>query len=80
MSEMKEEIEKLLYIYDCKIEDCDKVITHLTNEIKKIRRGNGDRTFLENDKKERAVEQAKRQACVQAKSDIDSLIDYLPQK
>lgn len=77
---MKIEIEKLMYIYDLKIEDCDKVINHLTEELRKIRKGNSAPEFLEQHRKDRAVEQAKRQAYVRAKYDIDSLIDYLPSK
>ena len=80
VSEMSEEIDKLIFIYDLKIDDCDKVITHLTNEIRKVRRGSGSPEFLEQNKKDRAIEQAKKQSYVQAKYDIDSLIDYLPSK
>lgn len=77
---MNEEIEKLIYIYDLKIDDCDKVIDHLTKQIGRIRRGTSDDEFLIQHRKDRAAEQAKKQAYVQAKYDFDSLFDYLPKK
>ena len=75
---MENEINMLILIYDLKINDCDKLINSYTDNIRKARR-NGDDSFLEQDKRERDIEYAKRHAYSQAKSDIDSLLDYLPQ-
>ena len=62
--------------YDLKIEACDKLISHLRICIATNRRNDheSENVVLRNN---RAVEQAKRQAYVQAKYDFDSLLDYV---
>ena len=74
---MLEEIEKIKAQYDLKIEDCDKVIRHLRESIKINRKLGVDVDEAKRLRKDRAIEQAKRQAYVQAKYDFDSLIDYV---
>ncbi len=73
---METEIEKMKEHYDFKIEDCDKIISHLRICISQNRR---DLKGQGNDKlrSDRSIEQAKRQAYVQAKYDFDSLLDYI---
>ena len=73
---MNTEIEKMKAEYDLKIESCDKMINHLRELITSNRRnqqGEGSETLRNN----RKVEQAKRQAYVQAKYDFDSLLDHV---
>jgi hypothetical protein len=73
---MKVAISKMKANYDVKIESCDTLISHLRICIATNRRnGHEDENYrLRND---RAIEQAKRQAYVQAKYDFDSLLDYV---
>ena len=73
---MKDAILKMKADYDRKIEDCDKIINHLRQLICNNRRVGTD---LQDGslRKDRAIEQAKRQAYVQAKYDFDSLLDYI---
>lgn len=79
MTEAEKAIEKLKIDYDNKISDCDKLIKNSRKILGRLRRGEFETT--EDDhfliKKEHAVTQAQRQAYVQAKCDIDSIIDHL---
>ena len=73
---MIQAIEKMKAEYDLKIDDCDKLISILRVNITANRRdlqGQGNDTL----RVDRAIEQAKRQAYVQAKYDFDSLLDYV---
>tara|TARA_R110000787_G_scaffold285086_1_gene399803 strand:+ start:216 stop:437 length:222 start_codon:yes stop_codon:yes gene_type:complete len=73
---MEQAIEKMKAEYDLKIDDCDKMIGILRVNIAANRRdlqGQGNDTL----RVDRAIEQAKRQAYVQAKYDFDSLLDYV---
>jgi hypothetical protein len=74
---MLKEIEKMKEQYDFKIDGCDKVIRHLRESIKINRKLGTDVDEAKRLRKDRAIEQAKRQAYVQAKYDFDSLIDYV---
>lgn len=73
---MKFSIEKLLEEYEFKITNCDKLIYIAQVRLKEARKSNDDvmRGLLS---KEIAVKNAQRQAYIQAKSDIDSLLDYI---
>ena len=76
MSELKLEIEKMIKEYDVKIENSDFLVEKYRKVIA-VNRKNG---FDEENKiyrKDRAIEQARRQAYVQAKYDLDSLFDYI---
>ena len=73
---MKEEIEKLKTEYDLKIENCDILIEHASESIRKYR-SKTNKDLVDTFRKDRSIEQAKRQAYVQAKSDFDSLLDYV---
>jgi len=73
---MKNSIEKLINEYAMKIQMCDKVI-HGLEETKRIARRE---KFIEDSKRIRGelqVVYAQRQSYVQAKVDIDSLLDNL---
>ena len=73
---MLEEIEKMKTQYDVKIAYCDKAIDSLRKSITANRKaGHEDENKIL--RKDRAIEQAKRQAYVQAKYDFDSLVDYV---
>jgi len=74
---MQQEIEKMKGHYDLKIADCDKVINHLRKAIKTNRKQGVDVDGAKRLRNERAIEQAMRQAYVQAKYDFDSLLDYV---
>lgn len=73
---MKDEIEKLKTDYDLKIESCDILINHSSENIKQYRSA-ANKSIIDSLRKDRAIEQAKRQAYVQAKYDFDSLLDYI---
>ena len=73
---MEQAISKMKGDYDRKIEDCDKIIKHLRQLICNNRRDGND-SHDGSLRKDRAIEQAKRQAYVQAKYDLDSLLDYI---
>ncbi len=73
---MKSEIEKMKAHYDIKISGCDKVIEHLRKAIAICRKQNRNDESVSL-RKDRAIEQAKRQCYVQAKYDFDSLMDYV---
>ena len=73
---LKLEIEKMIKQYDVKIENSDFLVEKYRKVIA-VNRKNG---FDEENKiyrKDRAIEQARRQAYVQAKYDLDSLFDYI---
>ncbi len=76
LDDMNTAILKMEADYDCKIEGCDKLIGHLRIQISTNRHHGHDK---ENEalRRDRAIEQAKRQAYVQAKYDFDSLFDYI---
>ena len=74
---MLEEIEKMKAQYDVKIEDCDKMIDHLRELIEINSKFGTDVDEAKLLRKDRVIEQAKRQAYVQAKYDFDSLLDYV---
>ena len=67
-------IERLVYEYKGKQQDCDKLLGPLTIRIS-VHRRNGD--DIQDFRKEQAVINARRQAYVQAESDIDGLLDYI---
>jgi len=73
---MNTAISKMKADYDRKLEDCDKLISHLRIQISTNRR-NGHDQENETLRRDRAIEQAKRQAYMQAKYDFDSLLDYV---
>jgi hypothetical protein len=73
---MEIEVEKMKAQYDVKIESCDKMIEHLRKVISENRR-TGNEGENESFRKDRAINQAKRQCYVQAKYDFDSLLDYI---
>lgn len=73
---MNTAISKMKADYELKIEGCDKLISHLRISIATNRR-NGREDKNKDLRKERAIEQAKRQAYVQAKYDFDSLLDCI---
>ena len=73
---MLNEIGKLLVEYQLKINDCETLLDHKHELIGKNRHEKN----LENVaalRKEQAIIRAQKQAYVQAKADIDSLIDYV---
>jgi hypothetical protein len=73
---MLEAILKMKAEYEQKIKNCDLLI----QDCRK-RTGIARKAGLDNEadfiRKDRAIEQAKRQAYVQAKYDFDSLFDYI---
>ena len=73
---MNTAILKMKDEYEFKIQDCDEVIASYRKKITANRKSGND---AESDclRKDRAIEQAKRQAYVQAKYDFDSLLDYV---
>lgn len=73
---MKEEIEKLMSEYDLKIENCDILIEHISDSIRKYR-SETNKGIVNSFRKDRAIEQSKRQAYVQAKYDFDGLLDHV---
>ena len=73
---MKTEIEKLKTDYELKIKNCDILIDHTSESIKTYR-SKDNKDLINSFRKDRAIEQAKRQAYVQAKYDFDSLLDYV---
>lgn len=73
---MKDEIEKIKTDYDLKIEGCDILIKHMGESIKRYR-SEANKWLIDSIRRDRAIEQAKRQAYVQAKYDFDSLLDYV---
>lgn len=80
MSDTKEltlQIGKLKRDYDAKIDDCDTLIDCQRKSISRLRRVSGAEDDVAALRKERAITQAQRQAYVQARADIDSLLDYI---
>tara|TARA_R110002096_G_scaffold199455_1_gene383363 strand:+ start:203 stop:424 length:222 start_codon:yes stop_codon:yes gene_type:complete len=73
---MEDEIKKMKAEYDIKISNCDKSIQQARTAIT-ICRKHGRDDDAKSLRKDRAIEQAKRQAYVQAKYDFDSLLDYV---
>lgn len=72
---MKNHIEKLLCEYTTKIENCDKIIDRLTARRSKAK-AHGNDSLMAVCREEIAVAIGRRQAVVQAKTDIDSLRRY----
>ena len=80
MDDIRKGIEKLIKDYDSKISDCDTLIKTQRKGLSKYRRGENTSEDEDDRKailKERAIAQAQRQAYVQAKYDIDSLLDLI---
>ena len=73
---MEAEINKMKDEYEFKIQDCDEIISSYRKKIAANRKSGNDEES-EHLRKDRAIEQAKRQAYVQAKYDFDSLLDYI---
>lgn len=73
---MKRHIEKLIAEYEEKIKICDELISNLEFNIKQHRRNSNEFGYNEC-RKELALKQVQRQAYVQAKVDIDSLLDHV---
>ena len=71
---METEIEKLLAQYDAKIDEVNLQLSHLKSAIREVRRSNNDYSSL---RKEQAACFARNHAYMQAKSDIDSVLDYV---
>ena len=69
-------IERMKAEYDQKIANCDLLIQDCRKRTGIARKAGCDSEadFI---RKDRAIEQAKRQAYVQAKYDFDSLFDYI---
>lgn len=76
MPQIKKEIEKQISDYEQKIAECDVLIDGLKAE-RRLFRSYNDTNSVKSVSKELAVKQAQRQAYVQAKSDFDSLLDFL---
>jgi hypothetical protein len=76
MSELEKEINKLLSQYKLKIEIAESSIESIRKATVQARR-NDDKDEMEYLAKERAAKSAQLNAYIQAKSDIDGLIDYL---
>ena len=74
---MESEIIKLIKEYDSKIAAEEKVIWTIRGQSAEARREK-DRKRVEELRLERVVADARQQAYVQAKYDIDSLLDHLP--
>jgi hypothetical protein len=71
---MKTQIEKLMKEYDEKVEMEDKRLKIVEGYIREARAAGANYDELRTDRK---IINARRQAYVQAKSDIDSLLDYV---
>ncbi|MGK0269479.1 MAG: hypothetical protein ACI88H_000110 [Cocleimonas sp.] len=69
-------IEKMKAEYEQKIQNCDVLIADCRKRTA-IARKSGCDSEADFVRKDRAIEQAKRQAYVQAKYDFDSLFDYV---
>lgn len=65
------QLEKLMFEYTKKIENCDTLIAAYTEEIRGLR-NQGQST--ESERKDRAIVQAQKQAYIQAKVDFESLL------
>ena len=74
---MESEIIKLIKEYDSKIAAEEKVIWTIRGQNAEARRKK-DRIRMEELRLERVVADARKQAYIQAKYDIDSLLDHLP--
>ena len=72
---MKMHIDKLINEYVDKIINCDQLIDNL-NFNKKQHRRNNNKLGFEECSTELKTKEAQRQAYVQAKIDIESLLDY----
>ena len=70
---LKLEIEKMIKQYDVKIENSDFLVEKYRKVIAVNRKNGLDKVYI----KDRAIEQARRQAYVQARYDLDSLFDYI---
>ena len=80
MDDIRKGIAKLIKDYDSKISDCDTLIETQRKVLSKYRRGENTSEDEDDRKailKERAIAQAQRQTYVQAKYDIDSLLDLI---
>jgi len=73
---MKNAIEKLIKEYEIKIDNEEKKLSAIKKENSTARR-NGDEKTMFIMTEERQIADARRQAYVQAKADINSLFDYL---
>lgn len=71
---MEEEINKLISQYNTKIEDVESLLCGMKTTITALRNNGGDYSHL---RKEQSGLHAKLFAYMQAKSDIDSLLDYV---
>ena len=71
---MKEEINKFIDEYQCKIDDCDKLLDSVRSRISDERLEGNSVASL---RKEQAVLFAQKNSYMQVKADFDSLIDYL---
>ena len=70
-------ITKLLTIYEEKISNCDELIWNLRFN-KKQHCHNNNEIGYEECRKEIDIKLAQRQAYIQAKEDIDTIFDFLP--
>lgn len=73
---MLNEINKLLTEYELKIKDCDTLLDHRYQLIGESRQAK-NHELVASLRKEKAIIEARKQAYVQARVDIDSLIDYV---
>ena len=76
MSKLEKEINKLLAQYKIKIEIAESSIESIRKATCEARKQN-DKDEMEYLAKERAIKSTQLNAYIQAKSDIDGLIDYL---
>ena len=73
---MKKRIEKLIAEYDKKIAMCDKSLK-MTADHNRIARKEGNTDLMEIYREERIEWESRKGAYVQAKADIDSLLDFI---
>jgi len=72
---MEDEIEKLLYEYRNKIDDCQRQLAEYETAISHLRRNKQDYSI---ERKDQARTLTKMICYQQAAADIDSLLDYVP--
>ena len=71
---MKKAINKLIKEYERKIDTLESQLNASSGNLRSIRNNGGDTQEIQQDI---FIMNAKRQAYVQAKHDIDSLLDYV---
>jgi hypothetical protein len=72
---MEDEIEKLLYEYRLKIDDCQRQLAGYDTAISHLRRNKQDYSL---ERKDQARTLTKMICYQQTSADIDSLLDYVP--